>query len=98
MRIIRIRKIQPAFHPDSHQSILESDEAFFIVIRKSLHPRQTIYSISNLKNSQQQFSPKNLNVPEEYSIDLLTNVKYATSDTTILLQPYQTLWLSFNKI
>jgi sucrose phosphorylase len=94
-RVILIRKVQPAFHPDSDQLILDSGDTFFVLIRRSLNPGQTIYSISNLKNSEQCFPVKTIKFHKKRLKDLLTDCIYNTSDNSILLQPYQTLWLSY---
>ena len=80
--LIKIRKAQPAFHPNAGQKILDLGKELFGLIRKS--EDQTILLIVNLSAEN-----KTIDRPEAFSFDLITNTEIRSNE----VKPYQCLWL-----
>jgi len=81
-RLIKIRRAQPAFHPNSSQEILDFGSQVFGMIRKAKDQR--ILVIVNLTAEN-----KTIQWPVDFSFDLITITEIQSNE----LKPYQCLWL-----
>ncbi len=89
LQLIKIRKQQPAFHPNAGFEILEIDPKIFAIKRYSDH--QTIYALTNISSTDVLVSLAGYDVPKQV-INLITGDKIATNSCS--LKPYQYMWLS----
>ncbi|MCD6184306.1 MAG: sugar phosphorylase [Deltaproteobacteria bacterium] len=89
LNLIKIRKEQPAFHPNADFEILDIDPGIFVI--KRYMDNQRIYAITNISSAEVALS---LPLHEESSqmSDLLTGEKFQLN--SINLKPYQFIWLS----
>lgn len=96
--LIAIRRKQPAFHPNATQFTLHLGSQIFAFWRQSLNRDQSIFAINNISDEQQTVSLSDLNLIETHQwLDLITRQDYSDLHSTIVLEPYQTVWLT-NKI
>ncbi|MBO7922552.1 alpha-amylase [Alteromonas sp. KS69] len=94
-QLIRIRKAQPAFHPNATQFTLQLNESIFGYWRQSLDRKQSIFCISNVSDEEQTILLSDINlIGTDNWIDLVTRQQIALSDAFLQLKPYQTLWIS----
>ena len=95
LRLISIRKKQPAFHPNATQFTLQLSDDFFGIWRQSIDRSQSIFCISNLTKYKKKFSLHDINlISTDKWFDLLKNRKISNIDSEVLLQPYQSIWIS----
>ena len=94
-QLIRIRKAQPAFHPNATQFTLQLNESIFGYWRQSLDRKQSIFCISNVSDEEQTILLSDINlIGTDNWIDLVTRQQIALSDAFLQLKPYQVLWIS----
>ncbi|MCD4737386.1 MAG: hypothetical protein K8R53_15185, partial [Bacteroidales bacterium] len=93
IRRINIRKSEPLFHPDNPQKIYDKGSNFFVVKRKDTKKQNLLFSISNLTGETKEINTKFFNDHGNEWIDLLSDLKYIISNKSLILQPYQTVWL-----
>lgn len=98
--LIRIRKNNPAFHPNATQFTLHMPTSghlnhIFAFWRQSMDREQSIFCINNITSSAQSLSLADLNlvIVDEWQ-DLLSGVCYRDHKACVELAPYQSLWLS----
>jgi len=93
--IIRIRKEQNAFHPNATQFTLHFEQSLFAFWRQSQDRSQSIFCIYNVTDSTQTFALSDVNLIELDSWrDLITGHKYKDPRETIILEPYDFVWIS----
>lgn len=93
--IIKIRKQQPAFHPNATQFTLHISEQIFAFWRQSIDRRQNIFCLNNMSDSPQTISLASLNlVVTDHWRDLMSDTSINQDQEELLLAPYQTMWLS----
>ena len=93
--LIKLRMEQPAFHPNATQYTLHLGSGLFAFWRQSRQRHQSIFCIYNITNQIKNFSLTDLNLIETQQWkDLLSNTVYLDFDETVLLQPYQCMWLT----
>ena len=94
-QLLAVRIAQPAFHPNATQFTLHLSEKIFGYWRQSLDRRQSIFCLSNITNEPQAVRMSDINlIGDEDWIDLLSQVKIDTQLQDIVIEPYQTLWIS----
>ncbi|CAD5276379.1 Glucosylglycerate phosphorylase [Alteromonas sp. 38] len=94
-QLIRIRKAQPAFHPNATQFTLQLNESIFGYWRQSLDRKQSIFCISNVSDEEQTILLSDINlIGTDNWIDLVTRQQISLSDAFLQLKPYQVLWIS----
>ncbi len=93
MDLIRIRKKQQAFHPNTYFEILEVDPKVFALAR--FGPHQVVYTLTNISSQRVLASLSGEEVPLKMQ-DLFSGKEYNTD--SLLLNPYQTIWLSIKDI
>lgn len=94
-RLISIRRLQPAFHPNATQFTLHLGDTIFAFWRQSQNRLQSIFALSNISHLPQRvlLSDINLISTDRWS-DLIGGRALGDSDETLDLQPYQTVWLT----
>ena len=94
-QMMKVRKAQPAFHPNATQFTLQLGDAFFGFWRQSIDRSQSIFAISNLTNETQGIAAMALNLigGDEWR-DLLTGDAIEPYADDIPFAPYQTRWIS----
>ena len=96
--IIKIRKKQPAFHPNATQFTLQLNDNFFGIWRQSIDRSQSIFCISNLTKTEKRISLLDINLISTNDwFDLISKKKIKNQNERIVLKAYQTLWLT-NKL
>lgn len=94
-RIIRIRRKQPAFHPNVTQFTLHLGTEIFAFWRQSMKRDQSIFAINNISSEPQSLSLAELNlIGTDSWWDLISGDEVDNHLATITLAPYQSLWLT----
>ena len=93
-RLIRIRRQQPAFHPNAVMYTLHVGDEVFAFWRQSQKREQSIFCLFNISDSEQHvaLSTLNLVLNEEWR-DLLSCETVAPGQAMLTLSPYQAIWL-----
>jgi sucrose phosphorylase len=94
-KLIALHKKQSAFHPNATQFTLHLTAQLFGLWRQSLDRRQSIFSVSNISAEAQSLSLSDMNLfnTEDWT-DLISGTVYRNIRADVVLQPYQTLWLT----
>ena len=94
-KLIKIRKTQPAFHPNATQFTLQLDSCFFGIWRQSIDRSQSIFAITNVTHLEQSLSLNHLNlVFSDRWFDLISGDEIINSESGLSFSPYQTFWIS----
>lgn len=94
-RLLRIRREQPAFHPNATQFTLQLPEQLFGFWRQSIDRRQSIFCISNVSLNVVTLRMADVNlITTDSWIDLISGDPIKELDRLVELAPYQTLWIS----
>jgi sucrose phosphorylase len=89
INMIKVRKVQPAFHPNAGFEILSIDPKIFTIARYGKD--QTIYALTNISSLQVSCTLKGGGVPPMMK-DLLTGERLSVD--SLRLNPYQFVWLT----
>nr|WP_067286096.1 alpha-amylase family glycosyl hydrolase [Marinobacterium profundum] len=93
--LLRLRRQQPAFHPNATQYTLHTGEALFAFWRQSIDRRQSLFAVYNISDQPQSFNLSELNlIATDDWTDLISCEAYNDRMAQITLMPYQYLWLS----
>ena len=96
--LIKIRRNQPAFHPNATQFTMHTGDALFSFWRQSTDRRQSIFAIHNVSDQPQTFNLSELNlVATDQWMDLITGEAYEDRVAQVTLMPYQFIWLANRK-
>jgi glucosylglycerate phosphorylase len=95
-QLLRARSTSSAFHPHGEQQVLDCGEAIFALLRLSPDTSQRVLCLHNVSDQ-----PQRVTVLEDISgsptnrfTDLIVNRPISNSlNSTLVLKPYQTLWL-----
>ena len=87
--LLRMRRIQPAFHPHAESTVMDLDRRVFAIRRNS--SQQTLYALTNLSPHVTVLRLADHAVPPTMR-DVLSRRLFETH--AVPLQPYQTLWLT----
>ena len=69
------------------------------ILRQSIDRSQSIFCVSNLTKYKKKFFLYNINlIATDDWFDILKNKKIKSINTEILLQPYQSIWITNKKI
>lgn len=94
-RLIRVRKAQPAFHPNATQYTLHINDQVFSFWRQSADRRQSIFALHNISRQEQTVSLTELNlIGTDAWFDLLSGIAIEDLRGTLSLAPYQCVWIS----
>ena len=87
--LIKVRRSQKAFHPNSDFEILEIDPQVFAI--KRYCEDQTIYALTNISSTETTVSLAEIDISDRMT-DLFTSDKIDSKSLT--LKPYQYTWLT----
>ncbi len=97
-RLIKIRRHQPAFHPNATQYTLHLKRSLFAFWRQSMSRDQSIFSIHNLTPRTQKVALRELNlIGTDPWFDLISGQEIEEGQTDFSLKPYQSAWIT-NKV
>ncbi len=98
-KLISIRKVQPAFHPNATQFTLNLDKNIFSVWRQSRDRKQSIFALTNVSSKTVKLNSNQINlIDDEQWFDLLSPNEKITDGQFIKLNPYQTVWITNFKV
>ena len=98
INLIKIRKKQPAFHPNATQFTLQLDEQFYGIWRQSVDKSQSIFCINNLTKFKKKISLLDINlISTDKWFDLISKKKLNNIDDELTFYPYQTYWITNKK-
>jgi sucrose phosphorylase len=93
--LLRIRRQQPAFHPNAVQFTLQLPDALFGFWRQSKDRTQSLFAVHNVTDRPQNCSLSDLNlIATQQWCDLISHRRIEADDTTIELAPYASAWLT----
>ena len=94
-RLILMRSKQSAFHPNATQYTLHLGDSIFGFWRQSINRDQSIFAIHNVTNKEKDLSLSNINlIVTDTWIDLIAWDSVDLSSGTLILKPYQCLWIT----
>ncbi|WP_369857780.1 sugar phosphorylase [Candidatus Thalassolituus haligoni] len=91
--MIRIRRRQPAFHPDARQEVIRINSDLFILKRSCGDSGQTVFAISNVTERHMELPLASLGFLVLGMSDLLATGAGPLGET-LMMGPYQTVWLT----
>jgi len=92
--LLKIRKEQPAFHPNATQFTLHLGDHVFGFWRQSIDRSQNIFCLNNISDHPQEVHLSELNITEFFTWrDLITDTEISDITGCITLAPYQSVWL-----
>ncbi len=93
--LLRIRRQQPAFHPNATQFTLHLGEQLLGFWRQSIDRKQSIFCISNISLAGQRLPLTSINlIDTEHWYDLVSGQRFEDDSEVLWLEPYQTLWIT----
>lgn len=100
-QLISCRNHEPVFHPNASQKIILLSDSIFSVLRSTPDGKEIILTLQNITNQWQKISI-NLNIFGEMEIknflDVLRDRTFSLhSEFSILMTPYDIIWLKPNK-
>ena len=93
--LIELRSLQPAFHPNAQQFILQLGKKAFGFYRQSIDKKQTIFCISNVTKTYNSISLIDLDIKLSGKWnDLILKESLEFDESYLHLKPFQTVWIS----
>ena len=93
--LIKVRRSQPAFHPNATQFTLNCGRAIFAFWRQSHNRRQSIFCLYNISGEATSVPMNMLNlIGGDVWVDLITGTTYSIDLPDLPMEPYQAIWLS----
>jgi len=93
-RRMRIRRRQPAFHPNAPQQVLDVGPQMFAIVRGDGSPRTIVVAIANLSDAVQAVDLTGIEAltatPRWF--DLIGNAPVDAGTPAVRLRPYQVVW------
>ena len=94
-RLMKIRRHQPAFHPNATQYTLHLKRSLFAFWRQSINREQSIFSIHNLTARTQKVVLQDLNIiVTDPWLDLIGDEPLLEKQKYFELKPYQSAWIT----
>lgn len=94
-RLLRIRRRQPAFHPNATQYTLHLGPNLFAFWRQSMNRDQSIFAINNITGEPQEVSLEAINlIGTDDWMDLIRGGLVEDRGGKLVLGPYQCAWLT----
>lgn len=94
-RLLRIRRRQPAFHPNATQYTLHLGPNLFAFWRQSMNREQSIFAINNITGEPQEVSLEAINlIGTDDWMDLICGGRVEDRGGKFVLGPYQCVWLT----
>ena len=98
-KLIAIRRAQPAFHPNATQFTLQMPEGLFGFWRQSMDRSQSIFCIFNISCEPRVLCLSDINlIVTDHWFDLISLAEFPESNETLVLKPYQVLWITNRKL
>lgn len=95
LKLIKLRKSQPAFHPNATQFTLHLGEQVFAFWRQSLDRRNNVFCLHNVSSEEQRIPVATMNlIATEDWFDLISGWELTDETPEIVLSPYQCVWLA----
>ena len=95
INLMKIRKKQPAFHPNATQFTLQLEEQFYGIWRQSIDKSQSIFCINNLTKFKRKISLLDINlISTDKWFDLISRKRLNNIDDELIFDPYQTYWIT----
>lgn len=92
---LRIRKAQPAFHPNATQFTIPFEDRVFGVWRQSLDRYQSIFALHNVSAETVHIPHMSMNlIEDEVWVDLLSGEPVEMGTDSLQLAPYQCRWIT----
>lgn len=97
--LIRIRKQQPEFHPDSYQDVIQSDSRLVIIKRTAriadpVHPKKALLCVHNISDQETIIDLHSISGDlGQAGLDLTSGTIYSHPSKQIVLKPYQFNWI-----
>jgi len=93
--LLNIRISKPAFHPNATQFTLHLGLQLFGFWRQSRNRAQSIFCISNISDRSIELPLGELNlIVTDNWVELISHTEITDLTATIILTPYQTVWIS----
>lgn len=94
-RLLRVRRRQPAFHPNATQYTLHLGPNLFAFWRQSMNRDQSIFAINNITAEPQEVSLEAINlIGTDEWMDLIRGGRIEDRGGKFTLGPYQCAWLT----
>lgn len=94
-RRLKIRRANPAFHPNATQFTLQLSDPFFAFWRQSTDRSQSIFCVHNMTNSPQELRLLDLNLISTNAwSDAISGQQLTDQTTELTVAPYQSLWIT----
>ncbi|HAQ99327.1 MAG TPA: alpha-amylase, partial [Verrucomicrobiales bacterium] len=95
LRVISIRRRQPAFHPNATQFTLHLGDQIFAFWRQSIRRDQSIFCLNNLSDDFVEIQLREINlISTDVWVDLILDKPVEDTNGTLELCPYQSVWLT----
>ena len=94
VRLLELRREQPAFHPDATQQILELGEQLFCFERTAVDGAQQILVLANLTAQAVELTLDHLPTGLARREELLAINDADVTRDTLRLEPYAVFWFS----
>jgi sucrose phosphorylase len=91
--LLKIRSVQPAFHPHGKQRVLGSQPEVFALMRVSPDGGERVLCLVNLADQPQPIRVDLADLGAEIAFDLIDRGKEHYERLSIDLPPYQIVWL-----
>jgi len=95
LKLINLRKKQPAFHPNATQFTLHLGDQVFAFWRQSIDRGQNVFCLNNISAEELVIPLASINlVSTEDWLDLISGEELEEDALEVTLAPYQCLWLA----
>lgn len=93
--LIKLRRKQPAFHPNATQFTLHISDQIFGFWRQSMDRKQSIFCVYNISDKSQKMLLSDLNLVVTHTWkDLISGDLFDNTHDEIQLAPYQMMWIA----
>lgn len=95
LKLIKLRRDQPAFHPNAAQFTLHLGNQVFAFWRQSLDKRQSIFCLNNISKVKQEVALTSINlIGSGQWKDLIKGELLDEKNSSVKLSPYQSMWIT----
>lgn len=95
LNLISIRRRQPAFHPNATQFTLHLGDQVFAFWRQSIRRDQSIFCLNNVSDQFIEIQLRDINlISTDTWMDLILDKPIEDTNGTMVLCPYQSVWLT----
>lgn len=98
-RIIAIRKLEPCFHPINSQEVIDVNTSIFALLRKDRKSDRQLFCLYNVTAVPQEITIKDRPDLSDNAqwFDLIGDMPVDNILPSVVLQPYQFMWLTDEK-